>query len=76
METVDRRATIPGSKMKALSATLVQKHLNCKSHPMVQTKRREVTNSSDLCFSKTTRYKNITLREKSQIEKSTFCMKR
>lgn len=25
METVERRATIPGSKMKALSATLVQK---------------------------------------------------
>lgn len=76
METVDRRATIPGSKMLPFCYLGAKaKYLNCKSHPMVQTKRREVTNSSDLCFSKT-RYKNITLREKSQTEKGTFCMKR
>ena len=52
------------------------KYLNCKSHPMVQPKKREVTNPSDLGFSKTTRYKNITLREKGQTETGTFCVKR
>ena len=53
------------------------KYGNCKAHQRLQTKRREkVTNSSELCFSKTRRYKNITLKEKSQTEKGTFCRKR